>query len=79
MLLEELCPQRNRAEKSILIKLGNFEIKFRELGKEGELMIPMVYSDNLQKYGVTRGLVKIYDVMKDGFERISCVAAITTE
>ena len=51
----------------------------KEIGQPYELMIPMVYSDHLQKYGITRGLIKMYDICKDGSETIRSVGALTTD
>lgn len=41
--------------------------------------VEVLYSKTLNKFCPIKGIIKVYDVNKDGSEMISCVGAFNTE
>ena len=66
-------------KKSVQIKLGQVAVKCDELCTPVFLDTEVAYSHKARKLIQLKGIVKIYDVLEDGNEIISCVGAFETE
>ena len=70
---------KTQPKKTVYIKLGNMTVKCDELGSPVFLDSEVVFSHKCRKFIELKGIIKIYDVLEDGNEIISCVGAFETE
>lgn len=62
-------------KKSVQIKLGQMAVKCNQLCVPVFLDTEVLYSHKARKLIQLKGIVKIYDLLEDGNEIISCVGA----
>jgi hypothetical protein len=56
------CP----CEKKVVVKLGNHTVKFDSFGVPLKIKTDLLYSKIMQKFYPIKGIIKVYDVTKEG-------------
>lgn len=66
---------KSQLQKTIFVKLGQASAKCDQLYSPAHLDTEISYNQKMRKFCPIKAIIKIYDVLEDGNELISCVGA----